>query len=247
MEKINFYGKEFPNVGDIVVIKVVRADEVFYEVELLEYGGIIGNMMMADVSRRLTSKVTRGMRIGKQMVVEVTAVDLVKKYIDVSKKHVDADDVEAAMDKYKKAQVVNSIVYASYDGDSAGINVAMRDIVWPLYANYDHAIDGFTAAVDDDSVISCNLLRAEIIKRLEKRVEKYVGIIMLICFTGGVDSIIAVLRGIKNEYNAEVTYLGNSQYRIVCADNAEFDEICKTIGIEIGKCGGKMAVADSQE
>jgi translation initiation factor 2 subunit 1 len=81
-----FYEKEFPEKGDIVIVKVKRVAEMGAYVSLLEYSGLEGMILMSELSKRRIRSVKKIVRVGRHEVVLVLRVDKEKGYIDLSKK-----------------------------------------------------------------------------------------------------------------------------------------------------------------
>lgn len=258
--QFNFYKNDYPDVGDIVTVKIKEVEDILYVVELLEYPGLIGNMMMSEVTRRRTHKVPKQLRVGKRDVVEITAVDKIKGYIDVSKKSIDAEETKEAIDKYEKAKVVNSII-RKCGGD---IDNILQTIVWPLYEEYEHAYTAFNLALakpeilGDTTIIgsSSELLLNEVKKRLTKKIDNHIGTVRLVCMRDGIDGIKSCLGEAKNKFRVRITYEGDSKYRIVAYStfpDGTFDlepektfELCKKFITERIKDFGGMVVEKKQ-
>eukprot|EP00920_Eleutheroschizon_duboscqi_P014219 GHVT01033120.1.p1 GENE.GHVT01033120.1~~GHVT01033120.1.p1 ORF type:complete len:135 (+),score=4.34 GHVT01033120.1:154-558(+) len=81
-----FYEKEFPDVEELVMVKVNRIADLGAYVSLLEYNNMEGMILMSELSKRRFRSVNKLIRVGRHEVVLVIRVDPAKGYIDLSKK-----------------------------------------------------------------------------------------------------------------------------------------------------------------
>jgi len=79
-------------------------------VSLLEYNNIEGMILLSELSRRRIRSINKLLKVGKTEPVVVIRVDREKGYIDLSKRRVNAEDVERSTEKFSKAKAVNSIL-----------------------------------------------------------------------------------------------------------------------------------------
>ena len=127
------YESKYPEVDDVVMVKVKSIAEMGAYVSLLEYNGIEGMILLSELSRRRIRSITKLIKVtfllhllrvkhsptaalassetssfptfqvGRQEPVMVLRVDKEKGYIDLSKRRVAAEDI----------QVQNHIAYTS--------------------------------------------------------------------------------------------------------------------------------------
>lgn len=101
--------KNYPNVNDFVIAKIVRINEYAAYAELIEYNNIEGMLMFSDITRKKMKTVAKFIRIGKNEILKVLRVDREKGYIDLSKIDINEDDIEKFMFEYKKRKLVKKI------------------------------------------------------------------------------------------------------------------------------------------
>lgn len=70
-----FYEKEYPDVDDVVIVKVKNIAEMGAYVSLLEYNNIEGMILMSELSRRRIRSINKIIRVGKIEAVMVIRVD----------------------------------------------------------------------------------------------------------------------------------------------------------------------------
>jgi len=80
------YENEFPEVDDLVMVRVTRVTEIGAYVNMLEYNNKEGIILLSNLSRKRIRSVNRHVRVGKIEVLQVLRVDTDKGYVDLSKK-----------------------------------------------------------------------------------------------------------------------------------------------------------------
>jgi len=80
------YEQQFPNVDELVMVKVTKIDAICAFVNLLEYNNREAIILLSELSRRRMKSVHKHIRIGNQEVLQVLRVDKEKGYVDLSKK-----------------------------------------------------------------------------------------------------------------------------------------------------------------
>lgn len=148
-------------------------------VKLLEYSGREGMITPSEYTKMASVRaVNKAMRKGKIEVVVVMNVDYQKGFIDMSKKRVNAEEVHQAQKRYTKSKSVHSIVRnvaQQYSEDSQEkMDYIYQNIVWPLYEDkYEHALDAFQLAVEDNSIIMKmevdEDIKAKLLKEIQRR------------------------------------------------------------------------------
>jgi len=69
------YEQEFPEVDDMVMVRVNTINEIGAWVCLLEYNNKEGFILLSELSRRRMRSVAKHIRVGKQEVLQVLRVD----------------------------------------------------------------------------------------------------------------------------------------------------------------------------
>jgi translation initiation factor 2 subunit 1 len=144
-----YYLQRFPSVNDLVMVEVLRMEQVGAYVSLLEYNGMEGLIMLSDLTRKRIKSISQLTRTGRKEVVAVIRVDESKSCLDLSKKQVTAEDISECEKKYQKAKSVNNILRHVAQTTSTDIEKLYESIGWPLYEKFEHALDAFRLAVTE--------------------------------------------------------------------------------------------------
>ncbi|KAJ1993702.1 hypothetical protein H4R33_000557 [Dimargaris cristalligena] len=144
-----FYEARFPEVDDLVMVKVRQIADMGAYVQLEEYGNIEGMILLSELSRRRIRSVQKIIRVGKREVVVVLRVDKEKGYIDLSKRRVSPEEVAKCDEKYNKSKAVHSILTHVAKKKDMEVEDLYKTIGWPLYKKYGHAYDAFKLAISE--------------------------------------------------------------------------------------------------
>jgi len=266
--KCRMYENEFPNPDDLVMVRVNRISEICAFVSLLEYNNKEGIIMLSEISRRRMRSINKHIRIGKEEVLQVLRVDKDKGYIDLSKKNVVEDDIEACRLKYMKARTVHSImanVATNQDEPKMSLEELYKMVGWPLYEKYGHAYESFKKAAAGEDIfegLNTSIPLTEAIKdlllktikhRLGSQPVKVQADIQVTCFTyEGIDAIKPALKaGMAvgtEEHPVKVQLVSSPEYILTtsCTDPdfgiALLRKAIEEIKVEIKRHGGDCVV-----
>ncbi|KAL9418651.1 hypothetical protein AB3S75_036576 [Citrus x aurantiifolia] len=149
------YEARYPEVDMAVMIQVKNIADMGAYVSLLEYNNIEGMILFSELSRRRIRSVSSLIKVGRIEPVMVLRVDKEKGYIDLSKRRVSEEDIQACEERYNKSKLVHSIM--RHVAETLGIDLEELyvNIGWPLYRKYGHAFEAFKIIVTDpDSVLN---------------------------------------------------------------------------------------------
>jgi translation initiation factor 2 subunit 1 len=201
--QFRYYENEMPDVGSVVMVKVESMEESMCYVRLLEYNNIEGMIPFTELSRRRIRSMSQLAKVGRVLIATVIRVDKEKRYIDLSKKQVTAEERRLCEDRYWKAKTVVGIMCtAALELKMLPIDL-MNSVAWPLYRNGTHAYDQLKRATlaSDEVLTKLNLpkpvydqLEATIKQKLKAETLKIEADLNVTCFTPeGVDAIREVL------------------------------------------------------
>jgi translation initiation factor 2 subunit 1 len=152
------YEAEFPERDELVMIRVLAAEEFYYRVALLEYNDREGIILRGELSgSRDRAKRASAQRVGQEEVARVVRVDQGRGYIDLSSLRPHAQDSAVACSKrYRKAKAVHCIMTHAAElllqqqqresENGLTLEQLYQRVGWPLYAKYGHAYDAFEKA-----------------------------------------------------------------------------------------------------
>jgi translation initiation factor 2 subunit 1 len=197
------YENQFPEVEELVMVKVRQIAEMGAYVSLMEYNGIEGMILLSELSRRRIRSVTKLIRVGRSEVVVVLRVDKEKGYIDLSKRRVSPEDVKKMEEKFYKSKTVHSIMKYVAETQNLRLEDLYKQFCWPLYKQFGHAFDAFKLALQEPEKVFGSLLPAgplrdvvlaNIQHRLTPRAVRIRADIEVTCFAyDGIDSVKAAL------------------------------------------------------
>jgi translation initiation factor 2 subunit 1 len=205
--KCRMYEAEYPDIDDLVMVRVNRINEIGAFVSLLEYNDKEGIILLSELSRRRMRSINKHIRVGKKEVLQVLRVDKEKGYIDLSKKLLKEEDIVECTQRYQKSKTVHSImthVAELQTGDNIlTLEELYRRIGWPLYETYGHAYDAFKKAAAGEDIFEGLDAPAEIKDNILKTIQHRLGSqpvkiqadIQVTCFSyEGIDAIKPALR-----------------------------------------------------
>jgi len=264
-----YYEKEFPEVGDLVMVKVSRIDDLGVYGALLEYCNREGMLMISELSSRRVRSIYKLVRIGKVYTLVVLGVNREKGFIDLSKKRLDATPEERLKydNRYNNAKALNSIISYVASRTQADPNMtscSMEDLYkmfgFEMLEQYETGNNLFKlAAKNPDQFLERikipedirELVMANLKRKLTPQVVKIRGDVGVTCEArAGIDAIKesfkAALEVSTKEYPIQITLIGTPLYMVVCStlDKEEgIIRVKKAIQIireEIEERGGRL-------
>uniref|UniRef100_A0A803QTM1 S1 motif domain-containing protein n=1 Tax=Cannabis sativa TaxID=3483 RepID=A0A803QTM1_CANSA len=153
------YEARYPEVDMAVMIQVKNIADMGAYVSLLEYNNIEGMILFSELSRRRIRSVSSLIKVGRIEPVMVLRVDKEKGYIDLSKRRVSEEDIQACEERYNKSKLVHSIM--RHVAETMGIDLEdlYIHVGWPLYRKYGHAFEAFKIVVTDPDTVLNTLTR----------------------------------------------------------------------------------------
>jgi translation initiation factor 2 alpha subunit (eIF-2alpha) len=131
MERL--YKPEFPSVDDIVVVQITKLDESGAKCKLLEYGNMDGFVPISQFSKRgRIRSIKQIFQVGSIYPLHVINVEPVKGVVDLSKKHITADESEECLHRYKEAKIADGILRRTAEICSVPKIVIYQQCIWPL-------------------------------------------------------------------------------------------------------------------
>ncbi|KAL2248943.1 eukaryotic translation initiation factor 2 subunit alpha homolog [Sesamum indicum] len=148
------YEAKYPEVDQAVMIQVKSMADSGAYVSLLEYNNIEGMILFSELSRRRIRSISSLIKVGRIEPVMVLRVDKEKGYIDLSKRRVSEEDIQACEERFNKSKLVHSIMRHVAETMNIDLEDLYIHVGWPLYRKYGHAFEAFKLIVNDpDSVL----------------------------------------------------------------------------------------------
>ena len=182
------YPAEFPEVGDLVIVKVTEIGPDVIYCHLLEYDKQ-GMLSYGEVSRKKIRNIRHIIRVGNQECMEVISVDTDKGYIDLSRKQIADDDKKECGEQY----AADKRIYTYFYRWSIQTNQDLvSSVLWQVYdeeERYDHLIANqqWQEQLPEDYV---ERMMEDFHKMFEKKATKHELDVEMVCYSvEGVDAL----------------------------------------------------------
>ncbi|XP_075495577.1 eukaryotic translation initiation factor 2 subunit alpha homolog [Primulina tabacum] len=153
------YEAKYPEVDMAVMIQVKSMADSGAYVSLLEYNNIEGMILFSELSRRRIRSISSLIKVGRIEPVMVLRVDKEKGYIDLSKRRVSEEDIQACEERFNKSKLVHSIMRHVAETMKIDLEDLYIHVGWPLYRKYGHAFEAFKLVVNDPDSLLDSLTR----------------------------------------------------------------------------------------
>lgn len=139
-----FYRKDFPEMDDIVIVRIGKQSDYGYNVSLLEYEELEGFLSLSELVKGKYLKKSQMLKSDDIMPLIVKESNVAKKMVELSRKNLKEEEVSDTMIRYKTCTCINRLMNECYtmylkycDLSSSdiihGINDVMDTTVWRLY------------------------------------------------------------------------------------------------------------------
>lgn len=143
-----FYKRDFPELDDIVMVKIQKEDEYGYYGHLVEYEDICGFIALSELIKGKYLNKKHILKPGEMVPFSVIRLYKDKNIVDLSKKRINTDEIAHKVHEYKICTNINKLVnecYTSYlkycDINSSNILYSINDImastIWNLYEEHE--------------------------------------------------------------------------------------------------------------
>eukprot|EP00656_Telonema_subtile_P038874 TRINITY_DN44039_c0_g1_i1.p1 TRINITY_DN44039_c0_g1~~TRINITY_DN44039_c0_g1_i1.p1 ORF type:complete len:347 (-),score=122.56 TRINITY_DN44039_c0_g1_i1:114-1154(-) len=197
------YEQNFPEVEDVVIVQVRSIADMGAYVNLLEYNNIEGMILLSELSRRRIRSINKLIKVGRCEQCVVLRVDKEKGYIDLSKRRVSPEDIDAHEEKYSKAKTVHSIMRHCAERVEQDLESLYEQVAWPLAHKYTSVHEAFVRSISDPEQVFGNIemtdhvresLMSQITRKLSPAAIKIRSDFEITCFSSeGIDAIKAAL------------------------------------------------------
>eukprot|EP01084_Bolivina_argentea_P000798 1471_1 len=202
------YEDNYPEQGDLVMIKINHIFDKGAYCNLLEYNNIEGVLLNTElVRKRIRKSIKSLIPPGTEHIVQVLKVDRDQQYINLSKKRVEQDDIIEFNKTWNKSKMSHSIMrQIAYNPD---LKYSMKQLYkmfgWKCADDFGHLYDAFKDALNNwnEFVAKYPFIAKDAQICLQKMIEKRLKAekvtvraeIEMTCFTfEGVDAIKRALK-----------------------------------------------------
>mmetsp|Transcript_11200 Transcript_11200/g.14741 ORF Transcript_11200/g.14741 Transcript_11200/m.14741 type:complete len:337 (-) Transcript_11200:153-1163(-) len=169
-----FYEAQYPEAESVVMVNVRNIAEMGAYVSLMEYDNIEGMILLSELSRRRIRSIHKLIRVNRNEVVMVLRVDKEKGYIDLSKRRVTPEDVQACEERFNKAKAVHGVLRHVAEKRKFYLQELYEKIGWPLYKKFGHAYDAFKLSISEDNKDIDPFAEIDVPEDLKEEIKTYV-------------------------------------------------------------------------
>lgn len=263
VKNCRFYEQKFPEVDELVMVRVKSITDIGAYVSLLEYDNSEGLILSSELSRKRIRSISQLIRVGRTEAVVVLRVDSEKGYVDLSKSKVAPEDIPKCEERYNKAKTVHSIMRHLAETTNQDLENLYEQVGWPLYRRFNHAFDAFKAALTepDDVFKDINFptpeTREQLLQIIQRRLKpqpvKIRADVEVTCFSyEGIDAIKKALKAGEAHGDEEtpisITLVAPPLYVMVTTSHDKLhginilEKAVKTITESIEATGGNIVI-----
>eukprot|EP01127_Copromyxa_protea_P008232 TRINITY_DN1884_c2_g3_i3.p1 TRINITY_DN1884_c2_g3~~TRINITY_DN1884_c2_g3_i3.p1 ORF type:complete len:272 (-),score=35.53 TRINITY_DN1884_c2_g3_i3:236-1051(-) len=264
MENVNWYNRQIPNVGDIVMVKVVSVDEAGAKCLLLEYGCKEGFVPLSESIKKRGRGWVKLIRAGGLKEMQVLSVDTTKQQLDLSPKYVTPSEAAECLDRFEKGRRVHNLLKHLAEEQAESLQYLYDTFVRPLSGSawttfeelvnlpeeekWERASALFGSDIRDSRIFASllSLLSHQLVTKPVK-VESQIN---LTCYANdGVIAIRAALQAgiaVSNEVHVHLVSAPTFSISAMTQDTKrtlkEIEKVIETIETSIVQSGGKCSI-----
>ena len=239
-----FYQRDLPEVEELVMARIESIDDTGISCRLLEYDDAEAFLPYLEVSKKRIRSIRQVLTEGKVKVLQVLRVDLLKGYIDLSKKHLTLDQIKEGEDKYEKGKHVASMMQHLADTLNLKYEEVCEQIAWPLYEGESHPYQSLKEwawnglNIFEEINVSSDV-QAELQKIVQQRTvrkeQKVDAIIEVMCYSAdGIDDIKKTLKSVMTDYpNVNIRYVAAPEYQLSTLGSDP--DVCKQLLMKVAR------------
>jgi translation initiation factor 2 subunit 1 len=221
----NIHRKDFPDVGDIVVVKVNEIADSYVYVSLLEYSSIPGMLVMSELSRKFIKSLRKVIHVNKLDVVKVINTDVEKRYIDLSKKILDPFEIELHLNRWSKNKKAYSLMKQFSMKHDIPVKRLYEDFGWTLDESYESLYDGLVTSLENNDIYDSLPYKTDWLDHLQKKLNESVTHEYIFNLQtpqyDGVHIIKNLLQETMDIFEVNITLVSPPLYRITFLNNKE--------------------------
>lgn len=134
---------DWPEIGEIVVVKVKRVLDYGVFVDLLEYNNQQGFVHISEIASRWVKNIRNHVKENQVRAALVLAINAEKKQIDLSLTKVSVGVQRAQIDEWKKSKRSQKLVELMAQKKKASFEDAWKAIAEPLQEHYNSLYEAF--------------------------------------------------------------------------------------------------------
>ena len=216
---------EWPEINELVVIKVTKVLPYGAFVELLEYNNLQGFIHISQVASRWVKNIRNYVRPNQIRAAQVIHINKDKHQIDLSLTKVSGGQERAKIEEWELSKRTHKLLEVFAKQQKIPFKEVWAEIAEPLLERYDNLMDAFQdALLEGESALKGipKKYTKPLLEMLEKSIEipkkRVRGVLKIRCYSPDALNAIkkALTAGLKEAKEAEVTinYAGGGKYVI---------------------------------
>ncbi len=253
---------QIPEVGEIVIGKIVKVLDYGVFLDLLEYEGVQGFVHISNVSSSWIKNIRNFVKEGQVRAGKVINIDRHRGQIDISLTKVSQSQQREKIEEYRQAKRSQKLIELLAGQAKETPEKAWAEVAEPLLKKYDSLYEAFQIILTDEAALSVvpkkwSALLKDIVEKNYELPEKTVKGQIVVSVPGpvGVESLKkALLAGKKKGgKSVDIFYDGSGRYglRATSTDYKNAEKLLKSVSDEIVSqtvsMGGKAEFAKVEE
>ena len=220
---MRWYKEQYPDTNEYVIVTVSDIQDDKAIVTLDEYDNIESWINWNQISNKRVKYIRHYLTVNKQYVMKTTNVDVVKGYIDLTRRDIDTNEIESLMNDYKKNKKIIGMIKHLNIISKIPEDVLYSNIVWKLF-EFDNPTEYLQSIENNNSLLNIfdisDELKTSFLDIIHKNFEVMPTTLSyqfeLSCYNEkGVNAIIEALSQAKNiNQNIDITLLSTPIYSI---------------------------------
>ncbi len=141
----------FPNIGDIVIVRVSRVLNYGVFVELLESENLSGFIHISEIASRWTKNIRNHVKENQIRAAKIISINSQKRQIDLSLIKVSPDTERAKIDVWKHERRAKKLLEVLANKRKIPFDSVWKSVAEPLIKSYDSLYEAFTQIAMDGS------------------------------------------------------------------------------------------------
>lgn len=212
---------EFPERGELVVVKIREVNPHSALAELLEYPGKTGMIHVSEVARKWVRDIRNFVKLGQISVALVMNVEENKNFISLSLKRVSKKEAERKMLEFRREEKAEKMLELFAKEAGISLDEAYERVGFKLFEGFGEMYAGFLTALEKPELLAKKGISredAELVKKIAERAveireREFKAKLEIRCYEGdGINRIRELLERVGKKFGVEVKYIAAPYY-----------------------------------
>lgn len=215
--------KGFPEVGENVIVSVIRITPYSALCLLEEYPGKEGMIHVSEVTGKWVRDIRKFVKLNKRYVAKVLKVDEEKSHINLSLKRVSKREKERKLQEFKHEERAEKMLEILAKKKGMSLEKAYEEIGFDLQEKFGNMFKAFEQAAKSRDILVrmgvpenyADLIHEIAKENIKKKEVKITAELNLKFYTGdGVERVKEFLRQLSKNHKLEVKYISAPRYLV---------------------------------